>query len=348
MATATHHHRRKSFPLKGTSPVCQTPSPSPICPSPDSSTTSFENGSNNNGGMVSNIPLCGPFPLAATTSSGSGRITPKFFLTKLTGIPSPGATICSMAPFGTISTMSFGGNSASSSGCSTPTGTTNPIGSLGGGNAALMMDCGVSSSTGGGGTECRDTTMEVSHTVGGNMYEDRSMAVDRETSGSGRTKEVVNSDSIKMACDESETNISDNQRPRRLIIGPSVAISASRELREQVLKSALDPDAAGSCNSNSSNSSSTSSNSSNSSSTTSDSNNSANTNSSRMSSLAGSGPGGNAIDSSSNTSTTSSVDTGGGAAVASGGTAATATICPSLTSFPMMAIPSSLAEIAES
>ncbi|XP_049286809.1 serine-rich adhesin for platelets isoform X2 [Anopheles funestus] len=342
---------------RGTSPVCQTPSPSPICPSPDSSTTSFENGSNNNNnnGMGSNVPLCGPFPLAATTSSSSGRITPKFFLTKLTGIPSPGATICSTAPFGTISTMHFGGNSGSSSACSTPTGTTNPIVSLGGGNATLMMDCGVSSSTG-GGTECRDSTMEVSHTVGANMYEDRSMAIE-EAAGEARTKGTVNSDSIKMACDENETNISDNQRRRRLTIGPSVAISASRELREQVLKSALDPDAAGSCNSNSSNSSSTSSSSSNSSnsssssgsssSTTSDSNNSANTNSSRMSSLAGVGPGGNVLDSSSNTST-SSVDTGGGTTVASAGTAAAATICPSLTSFPMMAIPSNLAEIAES
>ncbi|XP_052892490.1 uncharacterized protein LOC128300465 isoform X2 [Anopheles moucheti] len=331
---------------RGTSPVCQTPSPSPICPSPDSSTTSFENGSNNNNGMGGNIPLCGPFPLAATTNSNSGRITPKFFLTKLSGIPSPGATICSTVPFGTISTMTFGGNSGSSSACSTPTGTTNPIGALVGTNATLMMDCGVSSSTG-GGTECRDTTMEVGHTVGANMFEDRSMALD-EAAG-GRTKDAVNSDSIKMACDESEANISDNQRRRRLTIGPTVAISASRELREQVLKSALDPDAAGSCNSNSSNSSSTSSSSSNSnsSSITSDSNNSANTNSSRMSSLAVSGPGVNALDSSSNAST-SSLDTGSGATVAGAGTAAAATICPSLTSFPMMAIPSNLAEIAES
>uniref|UniRef100_A0A182YPT5 Uncharacterized protein n=1 Tax=Anopheles stephensi TaxID=30069 RepID=A0A182YPT5_ANOST len=55
----------------------------------------------------------------------------KVFLTKLTGIPSPGAaTVCSSAPFGT---MHFGGNSGSSSACSTPTGITNPIGSLGGG-----------------------------------------------------------------------------------------------------------------------------------------------------------------------------------------------------------------------
>lgn len=71
---------------RGTSPICQTPSPSPICPSPDSSTTSFENGSNNNNGLGGNIPLCGPFPLAAaatTSSTNSGRITPKFFLTKL-------------------------------------------------------------------------------------------------------------------------------------------------------------------------------------------------------------------------------------------------------------------------
>uniref|UniRef100_A0A182J6F7 Uncharacterized protein n=1 Tax=Anopheles atroparvus TaxID=41427 RepID=A0A182J6F7_ANOAO len=145
---------------RGSSPVCQTPSPSPICPSPDSSTTSFENGSNNNGnGNGSNHPPSGLFPLAATTS-GSGRVTPKFFLSKLSGAPSPGPPIhCSGNPFGVGSggaSMHLGGNSASSSTCTTPTGPPLPIGSLigepvglggpdtlaPGGNVAIMMDCG--------------------------------------------------------------------------------------------------------------------------------------------------------------------------------------------------------------
>uniref|UniRef100_A0A182K4L9 Uncharacterized protein n=1 Tax=Anopheles christyi TaxID=43041 RepID=A0A182K4L9_9DIPT len=345
---------KKIFPSeRGSSPVCQTPSPLPICPSPDSSTTSFESGSNNNNGNGggTNIPLCGPFPLAAassaTSSSSSGRITPKFFLAKLSGIPSPGG-VGSTAPFGA---MSFGGNSGSSSGCSTPTGTTNPIGTLGSGSAGgggtvssagVMMDFGVSSSTGGG-----VGTPEVHMTV-------------EEEGADGRSK-VENTDSIKMACDEtSETNGSDNHhhhlRHRRLIIGGSSGgpiSSVSRELREQLLKSALDPDAAGSSNSNSSSSSSTSSSSSNSSSsstTTSDSNNSANaTNSNRMSSHVGrGGPSGNALDSSNSSSTSniSSIDTGATAVASAGST--TVALCPPLTSFPIMAIPSNLAEIAES
>uniref|UniRef100_A0A182P4J5 Uncharacterized protein n=1 Tax=Anopheles epiroticus TaxID=199890 RepID=A0A182P4J5_9DIPT len=215
---------------RGSSPVCQTPSPSPICPSPDSSTTSFENGSNNNGNITggsggnSNIPMCGPFPLAATgtTTSTSGRVTPKFFLTKLSGVPSPQGAIGSSVPFGA---MSFGGNSSSSSGCSTPTGTTNPIGTLGGGGAGVgtnatnvMMDCGVSSST-----EAGAGTMEISSQE---EEEEGGLA------GRGRSKNeptmVGNTDSIRMACDEtSVTNISDNrERPRRLIVGGGVDSNA--------------------------------------------------------------------------------------------------------------------------
>uniref|UniRef100_A0A182NTB2 Uncharacterized protein n=1 Tax=Anopheles dirus TaxID=7168 RepID=A0A182NTB2_9DIPT len=198
---------------RGSSPVCQTPSPSPICPSPDSSTASFENGSN--------IPLCGPFPLAAATTAGSttgnsGRVTPKFFLSRLTGIPSPGASV----PFGAASggggSLHFGG-SAPSSTCSTPTGgTANPIGSLGGGglstgggNVAMMMDCGVSSSS--SGSDCRDTTMEVSHAVGeavgGGLFEVRSMVVEETRAP---LKDELHSSSpgaMKMACDESEMSI---------------------------------------------------------------------------------------------------------------------------------------------
>uniref|UniRef100_A0A182Q6Y1 Uncharacterized protein n=1 Tax=Anopheles farauti TaxID=69004 RepID=A0A182Q6Y1_9DIPT len=197
---------------RGSSPVCQTPSPSPICPSPDSSTASFENGSN--------IPLCGPFPLAATTgtTTTSGRVTPKFFLSKLTGVPSPGSTL----PFGSAATPGAGsiqfGGSASSSTCSTPTGgTTNPIGSIGGGgmsttgggSVAMMMDCGVSSSSSSSGSDCRDTTMEVSHTGGegsgtadGRMYEDRTMVVE-ESRASVPLKDELHSSSstgpMKMA-----------------------------------------------------------------------------------------------------------------------------------------------------
>ncbi|EDO64003.1 AGAP008576-PA, partial [Anopheles gambiae str. PEST] len=128
---------KKIFPSeRGSSPVCQTPSsPSPICPSPDSSTTSFESAASGS---------------AATGSSASGRITPKFFLARLSGsVPSPGGGVGSTVPFG--GGMSFGGSSGSNSGCSTPTGITNPIGGmLGGGGTGgnVMMDCGVSSSTG--------------------------------------------------------------------------------------------------------------------------------------------------------------------------------------------------------
>uniref|UniRef100_A0A1S4GYP0 Uncharacterized protein n=1 Tax=Anopheles gambiae TaxID=7165 RepID=A0A1S4GYP0_ANOGA len=372
---------KKIFPSeRGSSPVCQTPSsPSPICPSPDSSTTSFESGSNNNnnnGGGI-NIPLCGPFPLAAasgsaaTGSSASGRITPKFFLARLSGsVPSPGGGVGSTVPFG--GGMSFGGSSGSNSGCSTPTGITNPIGGmLGGGGTGgnVMMDCGVSSSTGGGTSA---GTMEVV-----SSHEDRCRMGEEEEEEEERRSKDANTDSIKMVCDETnEMGGSDNQhhhlhqqqqqRPRRLIGiggangGPISSAASPRELREQLLKSALDPDAAGSCNSNSSSSSSTSSSSNSSSSssstTTSDSNNSANAiNSNRTTGSHAAGPSGNALDSSSSSSSssssgtnTSSIDNAGAAAVANAGGTAAGALCPPLTSFPMMAIPSNLAEIAES
>ncbi|KFB42245.1 hypothetical protein ZHAS_00009941 [Anopheles sinensis] len=172
---------------RGSSPVCQTPSPSPICPSPDSSTTSFENGSNNNNGN-GNPPPSGLFPLATASGSGSGRVTPKFFLTKLSGAPSPGPpTLCPGNPFGVGivgagSTMHYGGGgSASSSTCTTPTGgvPTNPMGSLmgetvgTGRNVAMMMDCGVSSSSSSSGSDCRDTAMEIGHAGGGGVVEER-------------------------------------------------------------------------------------------------------------------------------------------------------------------------------
>ncbi|XP_053676457.1 uncharacterized protein DDB_G0271670 [Anopheles nili] len=359
---------------RGSSPVCQTPSPSPICPSPDSSTASFENGSNNNGNG-SNTPICGPFPLVAS-SSGSGRITPKFFLSKLTGPQSPGATVCSMAPLGMgivgggLSGVHFGGSSTPSSTCSTPTGTTNPMGMIGGGdtgrgyslttagNAAMMMDCGVSSSS--SSSECRDPTiMEVSHS---GMYEERPME------GTMTLVEIhtppppkeANTSSIKEACDETEASNSDNQHQVGRLMRPSPALNVARELREQILKSALDADTTGNCNSNSSSSSSSSSSissssgsssssssssgsssvsnnstSSNSCCTTSDNNTSANDDNGSMSSLAASS---NALDSSSSTST------GNPVSVANAATP----ICPPLTSFPMMAIPSNLTEIAES
>uniref|UniRef100_A0A182T0I5 Uncharacterized protein n=1 Tax=Anopheles maculatus TaxID=74869 RepID=A0A182T0I5_9DIPT len=195
---------KRKFDLEDNYGNCYSPPSKKIfsTESPDSSTTSFENGSNNNNGLGGTVPLCGPFPLAAaasttTSSTSSGRITPKFFLTKLSGIPSPGAaTVCTSAPFGT---MHFGGNSGSSSACSTPTGIANPIGALGGGggNAAIMMDCGVSSSTGGGAGECRDSTMEVSHTVGASMYEDRSgMAVGEGAVGRSKDR-TANSEIVR-------------------------------------------------------------------------------------------------------------------------------------------------------
>lgn len=131
---------------RGTSPICQTPSPSPICPSPDSSTASFENGSNN-------------------ASSGSGRITPKFFVTRLSSSASSGGN------------QLFSGNGAGggppplnpqlvpqqqqqhqhqhqhqlTTVGSARIGATESPPSSSSSSSFMMMDCGVSSSSGGGG-----------------------------------------------------------------------------------------------------------------------------------------------------------------------------------------------------
>ncbi|XP_065085683.1 uncharacterized protein DDB_G0271670 isoform X2 [Ochlerotatus camptorhynchus] len=108
---------------RGSSPNCQTPSPSPICASPDSSTASFENGSNN--------------------ASSSGRITPKFFVTKL-------ASGQSSLPTG----AGAGGNGAQGSvaGVSTVSSATLPLHTdsppSSSSSSLMMMDCGVSSSSG--------------------------------------------------------------------------------------------------------------------------------------------------------------------------------------------------------
>lgn len=109
---------------RGSSPVCQTPSPSPICASPDSSTASFENGSNN--------------------ASSSGRITPKFFVTKLSS--TQGNNL-----------LSGGGNNGSGAGTivgiNTPHSVSHPLHtdsppSSSSSSSLMMMDCGVSSSSG--------------------------------------------------------------------------------------------------------------------------------------------------------------------------------------------------------
>lgn len=113
--------------------MCQTPSPSPICPSPDSSTASFENGSNN-------------------ASSGSGRITPKFFVTRLSasgqlfagngngGAPPP-ASLASLNPqlVATVAQATTGPGIVTESPPSSSSS-----------SSFMMMDCGVSSSSGGG------------------------------------------------------------------------------------------------------------------------------------------------------------------------------------------------------
>nr|XP_029729294.1 phosphatidylinositol 3-kinase 2-like isoform X1 [Aedes albopictus]XP_029729295.1 phosphatidylinositol 3-kinase 2-like isoform X1 [Aedes albopictus]XP_029729296.1 phosphatidylinositol 3-kinase 2-like isoform X1 [Aedes albopictus] len=113
---------------RGSSPSCQTPSPSPICASPDSSTASFENGSNN--------------------ASSSGRITPKFFVTKLgsgqLSLPNSSGT-----PNNTGGTPQGG----SVAGLSTASGGTIPLHtdsppSSSSSSSLMMMDCGVSSSSG--------------------------------------------------------------------------------------------------------------------------------------------------------------------------------------------------------
>lgn len=97
----------------------QTPSPSPICPSPDSSTASFENGSNN--------------------ATSSGRITPKFFVTKLSAVHA---------------TTSLSGNGSSgANGTNAATiSITHPLHnesppSSSSSSSLMMMDCGVSSSS---------------------------------------------------------------------------------------------------------------------------------------------------------------------------------------------------------
>lgn len=116
--------------------MCQTPSPSPICPSPDSSTASFENGSNN-------------------ASSGSGRITPKFFVTRLsasgqlfagngnggTGSVPPPASLASLNPQqgATVAQATIGSGIVTESPPSSSSS-----------SSFMMMDCGVSSSSGGG------------------------------------------------------------------------------------------------------------------------------------------------------------------------------------------------------
>lgn len=110
---------------RGSSPSCQTPSPSPICASPDSSTASFENGTNN--------------------ASSSGRITPKFFVTKLgaghSSLPS-GVGITGNGVQGTVPGM------ISASSAALPLHTDSPPSSLSSSSSLMMMDCGVSSSSG--------------------------------------------------------------------------------------------------------------------------------------------------------------------------------------------------------
>lgn len=116
---------------RGSSPSCQTPSPSPICASPDSSTASFENGSNN--------------------ASSSGRITPKFFVTKLASgqLSLPG----SVPTGGTIPNAPGGGvHHGSVAGLNTGTSTALPLQHTdsppSSSSSLMMMDCGVSSSSG--------------------------------------------------------------------------------------------------------------------------------------------------------------------------------------------------------
>ncbi|XP_058448172.1 uncharacterized protein LOC131428316 [Malaya genurostris] len=109
---------------RGSSPVCQTPSPSPICPSPDSSTTSFENGSN--------------------TASSSGRITPKFFVTKLPA-SAPGSCLFGGGSNGAAGGTVAGINTASSLALPLHTDSPPPSSSS---SSPMMMDCGVSSSSG--------------------------------------------------------------------------------------------------------------------------------------------------------------------------------------------------------
>lgn len=110
---------------RGSSPNCQTPSPSPICASPDSSTASFENGSNN--------------------ASSSGRITPKFFVTKLaSGQPSL-HTGLGIGGNGAAQGSIVGISSANSA--TLPLHTDSPPSSLSS-SSLMMMDCGVSSSSG--------------------------------------------------------------------------------------------------------------------------------------------------------------------------------------------------------
>ncbi|EAT40973.1 AAEL007328-PA [Aedes aegypti] len=111
---------------RGSSPSCQTPSPSPICASPDSSTASFENGSNN--------------------ASSSGRITPKFFVTKLASgqlsLPS------SLTPnTGGSHPGGVAGLNTANSAPTLPLHTDSPPSSSSS-SSLMMMDCGVSSSSG--------------------------------------------------------------------------------------------------------------------------------------------------------------------------------------------------------
>ncbi|XP_055641004.1 uncharacterized protein DDB_G0271670 isoform X2 [Toxorhynchites rutilus septentrionalis] len=107
---------------RGSSPVYQTPSPSPICPSPDSSTASFENGSNN----VSN----------------SGRITPKFFVTKLS------AAQAATTPLSGNGSNGANGGTAATICITHPLHNESPPSSSSS-SSLMMMDCGVSSSSSG-------------------------------------------------------------------------------------------------------------------------------------------------------------------------------------------------------
>ncbi|XP_052866598.1 serine-rich adhesin for platelets [Anopheles cruzii] len=359
---------------RGSSPVCQTPSPSPICPSPDSSTTSFENGSNN----VIAHPS-GTFPLVSTSS---GRVTPKFFLSKLSGVPGPGATPCLALPFGIPSgpAMHFGvggssGGSSSSSQCTTPTGI-NPAGmgvpimcsnvdlpssssvsseQTGPPNAAtLMMDCGVSSSSSSSSSECRDTMMEVSHSdIGEALAAKVPTEQGKKVDGETKLKESVDGSELAAAMCLTVSNRGEGNR-RAL----SAVVGNGRELREQLLKTALDQEAGtlGSCNSNSSNSSINSIASSQGGCGINDSSNySANSSLSRVGRIIADGSSvsnatgtGAAIDSSSSSnssSSSSSCVSESSSIAAAAATSAVATICPQLSSFPRMG---SLTEIAES
>lgn len=130
---------------RGTSPVCQTPSPSPICPSPDSSTASFENGSNN-------------------ASSGSGRITPKFFVTRLSasgqlfagnGSGGPPAAAAALNSQLVTQATSVGSNAIATE--SPPSSSSS--------SSFMMMDCGVSSSSGGVGGSDRKLPVPVAGPV---------------------------------------------------------------------------------------------------------------------------------------------------------------------------------------